>query len=103
MKKNGRPEMIGVTPGRISIARKGSPKVPGISRTSARESEAVRDGSPCAPRMVTSSNSAALFRFAAGRAGAVEGAAAGAVREFSPDGMTFGWKNTSKWILATMA
>ena len=50
---------MGVTPGMISMARNGSPKAPGICRTSARVSVAVRDGSSWAPRTRTSCGSSA--------------------------------------------
>ena len=66
---------IGVTPGRASIARNGSPNVPGIWRTSVRESVAVRDGSGRLPRTTTSSGSARCGGF--GSPGALRGLALG--------------------------
>jgi hypothetical protein len=62
MKKNGKPDTMGVTPGIASTARNGSPNVPGISRTSARDSVTERAGSGRTPRMTTSAGSPADVR-----------------------------------------
>ncbi len=81
-KKNGRPETTGVTPGITSMARNGSPNVPGISRTSARDNVAVRDGSTRSPRITTSTGldgltGAGSFAVASGLAGGPDGASGG--------------------------
>src|SRR5688500_7249449 len=97
-KKNGSPLIMGVTPGMISIARKGSPNVPGICLTSARDKVAVRDGSTRSPSTMisvagsggfgASVTGAAPYGFSSGADGGSSGAGA--------------WNTTSKRMLAAI-
>jgi hypothetical protein len=66
MKKKGKPETIGVTPGNASTARNGSPNAPGSSRTSWRVSPTLRDGSARCPTTTISVGSGGGVSTAAG-------------------------------------